>query len=171
MMNVREYIAHVYNYGSWANRRYLDVADGITDEQLHGEQGHSWGSVHSVLVHMLSSETVWLKRWHGDSPKAHLDPKDFRSLRILRDQWTAVENEMRAFIRLQTEDSLVAPVDYSNFRGEKFRVPLWQLLMHVPNHETHHRGELAAMFALMNVAHPEDEVVQYFLDLSGQKKF
>ena len=43
--------------------------------------------------------------------------------------------------------------------------------MHIPNHETHHRGELAGMFALMNVAHPEDEVIQYFLDLSGQKKF
>ena len=58
-----------------------------------------------------------------------------------------------------------------NFSGAKFHVPLWQMLMHIPNHETHHRGELAAMFALMNVAHPEEEVIQYFLDLSGQKKF
>jgi uncharacterized damage-inducible protein DinB len=170
-MNVREYIEHVYEYGRWANRRYLDVAEGITDEQLHGEQGHSWGSVHSVFVHMMSSETVWLKRWHGDSPKAHLDPKDFPSLRILRDQWTAVENQMREFIQQQTEDSLASPMSYSNFSGETFRVPLWQMMMHVPNHETHHRGELAAMFALMNVAHPEEEVIQYFLDLSGQKKF
>ena len=78
---------------------------------------------------------------------------------------------MREFIRLQTEDSLASPMSYSNFSGETFRVPLWQMLMHVPNHETHHRGELAAMFALMNVAHPEEEVIQYFLDLSGQKKF
>ena len=45
-----------------------------------------------------------------------------------------------------------------------------QMLAHLANHETHHRGELAAMFALMNVAHPEDEVIQYFLDLSGQKR-
>jgi uncharacterized damage-inducible protein DinB len=41
-------------------------------------------------------------------------------------------------------------MSYSNFKGE-FHVPLWQMLMHVPNHETHHRGELAAMFALMDV--------------------
>jgi uncharacterized damage-inducible protein DinB len=50
-------------------------------------------------------------------------------------------------------------------------VPLYQMLMHVANHETHHRGELAAMFALMNVPHPEEEVIQYFLNSSGQKKF
>ena len=59
----------------------------------------------------------------------------------------------------------------TNFRAETFRVPLWQMLMHLANHETHHRGELAAMFALMDVPHPEDEVIQYFLDRSGQKKF
>ena len=122
-MNVKEYIAQVYNYGYWANRRYLDVAEGLTDEQLHREQGHSWGSVHSVLVHMMSSETVWLRRWHGDSPKAHLDPKDFPSVMILRDPWTAVENQIREFIRLQTEDSLASPMSYSNFSGETFRVP------------------------------------------------
>ena len=34
----------------------------------------------------------------------------------------------------------------------------------------HHRGELAAIFALMNIPHPEEEVVQYFLIKSGQKK-
>jgi len=27
------------------------------------------------------------------------------------------------------------------------------------------------MFALMNIPHPEEEVIQYFLDKSGQKRF
>jgi uncharacterized damage-inducible protein DinB len=170
-MDVKEYLANVYDYNYWANRRYLAVADGLTDEQLHGPQRHSWGNVHSVFVHMMSSETVWLRRWHGQSPKAHLDPKAFPTLRLLRDQWTTVENEIRTFIESQTRDSLALSISYSNFSGATFSVPLWQMLMHVPNHETHHRGELAAMFALMDVAHPEEEVIQYFLDRSGQKKF
>jgi uncharacterized damage-inducible protein DinB len=78
---------------------------------------------------------------------------------------------MRNFIQAQTEESLQARLTYSNFSGETFSVPLYQMLMHVANHETHHRGELAAMFALMDVPHPEEEVIQYFLNLSGQKKF
>ncbi len=170
-MDAKDYLAQVYEYNYWANHRYLAVADGLTDEQLHMPQGHSWGSVHSVFVHMLSSETVWLRRWHGEAPDAHLDPKTFPTLRLLRDRWAAVEDQMRAFVDSQSAESLVAPITYSNFSGSTFRVPLWQMLMHVPNHETHHRGELAAMFALMDVAHPEEEVIQYFLDRSGQKKF
>ena len=59
---------------------------------------------------------------------------------------------------------------YTNAKGETFTLPLWQMMAHVPNHNTHHRGELAAMFALMNASHPEEEVVQYFLIRSGQKK-
>jgi uncharacterized damage-inducible protein DinB len=119
----------------------------------------------------MSSETVWLGRWRDQSPKAHLDPKDYPTLSALKENWAQVEGEMRLFIEQQTEESLQSEITYNNFRQEKFSVPLWQMLMHVVNHETHHRGELAAMFALMNVAHPEEEVIQYFLVLSGQKKF
>ena len=53
---------------------------------------------------------------------------------------------------------------------EYLQLPPWQMMAHVPNHNTHQRGELAAMFAFLDAPHPEDEAVQYFLDLSGQKK-
>ena len=170
-MNTKEYFQQLYGYHYWANQRYFTVAEGLTDERLHRRQGHSWDSVHAVLVHMLSSEWVWLQRWHGATPKAHLDPADFPTLASLKQPWAGVQAEMRAFIDSQTDDGLQAAIAYSNFSGEGFQVPLWQMLMHVANHETHHRGELAAMFALMNVPHPEEEVIQYFLNLSGQKKF
>jgi uncharacterized damage-inducible protein DinB len=44
------------------------------------------------------------------------------------------------------------------------------MVVQPPNHNTHHRGELVAMFALMDVPHPEEEVVQYFLIKSGQRR-
>lgn len=170
-MDIKAYLKQAYDYTYWANQRYLTVAETLTDDQLHQKQGHSWGDVHSVLVHMMSSETVWLKRWRGESPKSHLDPKDYPTLALLKTVWAEIEKEMRAFIDAQTAESLQAEITYSNFKGETFHVPLWQMLMHAANHETHHRGELAAMFALMNVSHPEEEAIQYFLNLSGQKKF
>jgi uncharacterized damage-inducible protein DinB len=170
-MDLPEYLKQMYDYTYWANRRYLDVAEGLTPDRLHQQQGHSWGDVHSVLVHMMSSETVWLRRWHGESPKGHLDPAQYPTLPLLKQKWGEVEQEMRGFIDRQTQQTLQTEVSYINFAGERFKVPLWQMLLHVANHETHHRGELAAMFALMQVPHPEDEVIQYFLNLSGQKKF
>jgi uncharacterized damage-inducible protein DinB len=170
-MNNKDYIKQAYDYTYWANQRYYAVTEALTQEQLHQMQGHSWGDVHGTLVHMMSSEWVWLQRWHGTSPKAHLDKNDFPTLAALKKRWREVETEMRGFIEAQTDDSLQSVIKYNNFSGETFQVPLWQMLAHVANHETHHRGELAAMYALMGVAHPEEEMIQYFLNLSGQKKF
>lgn len=169
-MDVKTYLKNLYDYNYWANHRYLAVAEGMPDEQLRRKQGHSWDSVYGILLHMLSSETVWLKRWHAEFPKSHLDPKDFPSLASIKENWAKVEEEMRGFLESQSEQSLQAETSYVNFQNKRFKLPLWQFMAHVPNHNTHHRGELAAMFALMDVPHPEDEVVQYFLAVSGQQK-
>lgn len=170
-MDIKQYLQQAYDYTFWANQRYFAVAEGLTGGQLHRLLGHSWGDVHGTLVHMMSSEWVWLQRWHGTFPKGHLDKADYPTLAVLKKRWAEMEAELRAFIEQQTDESLQAPVTYSNFRGETFHVPLWQMLAHIVNHETHHRGELAAMYALMDVAHPEDEMIQYFLNASGQKEF
>ena len=170
-MNIKGYITAAYDYTYWANGRYFAVAEGLTAEQLHQMQGHSWGDVHGTLIHMMSSEWVWFERWHGTMPKGHLDNADFPTLASLKKRWIELEAEMRAFIDRQTEESLQSEITYTNFRGETFHVPLWQMLVHIVNHETHHRGELAAMYAQMGVVHPEEEMIQYFLNLSGQKKF
>lgn len=170
-MQLKQYLEPLYDYNFWADHRYFAVAEALTDEQLHRMQGHSWGSIQAMFIHMLSSEWVWFQRWHGTSPKGHLDQADFPTLAVVKERWTSQEAELRAYINSQTEESLQSVITYTNFRSETFRVPLWQMLTHLANHETHHRGELAAMFALMDVSHPEDEVIQYFLDRSGQKKF
>ena len=169
-MHLKEYLQHLYDYSYWANHRYLNAAQGLTDEQLHHKQGHSWDSVHGVLLHMMSSETVWLKRWRGDSPAGHLSPADFPTFESIQANWAGLEKQVRDYLAAQSEASLEADISYVNFEGKTYHFPLWQLMAHVPNHNTHHRGELAAMFAMMNALHPEDEVVQYFLDVSGQKK-
>lgn len=170
-MSLKDYFEKLYDYMYWANHRYFAVAEGLDGEQLRRMQGHSWGNIHAMLVHMLSAEAVWLQRWQGVSPKGYLEEKDYPTLADIKTRWDQQEADMRAFIRAQTEQSLEAVITYNNFRNETFHVPLWQMLMHAANHATHHRGELAAMFALMNVPHPEEEVIQYFLDASGQKKF
>jgi uncharacterized damage-inducible protein DinB len=168
-MQLKEYLQELYEYNYWANKRYLAVAETLPAEQLFRKQGHSWDSVHAVLVHMMSSEQMWPQRWRGEKASI-LDPQDFATITLIREYWVPVESNMRAFLVEQTEESLQRNVTYTNPKGETFTLPLWQMMVQPPNHNTHHRGELAAMFALMNVPHPEEEIVQYFLVKSGQRK-
>jgi len=169
-MELRTYLKHLYDYNYWANKRYLAVAKTLTEELLIRKQGHSWDSVHAVLVHMMSSERMWPQRWRGETG-TFLDAKDFPTIASIQEYWVDVEKNMRGFVAEQTEQSLIRDVSYTNPKGETFTLPLWQMMVQPPNHNTHHRGELAAMFALMEVSHPEEEVIQYFLDKSGQKRF
>jgi uncharacterized damage-inducible protein DinB len=168
-MNLKDYLTELYEYNYWADKRYLAVAEMLSEEQLFRKQGHSWDSVHAVFVHMMSSERMWRMRGLGEEG-IFLDPKDFPSVASIREYWVDVEKNMRAFLVEQTEASLLRDVAFTNPKGETFTLPLWQMMVQPPNHNTHHRGELAAMFALMNVPHPEEEIVQFFLIKSGQRK-
>ncbi len=127
-MQLKPYLETLYDYNFWANHRYFTVAEGLTDEQLHLEQGHSWGNVQAVFIHMLSSEWVWLQRWHGVSPKGHFDPGELPTLASVKERWSKQETELRAYLGSQTEESLQTVITYTNFRGETFHVPLWQML-------------------------------------------
>jgi len=168
-MELKAYLQELYEYNYWANKRYLFVAETLTADQLFRKQGHSWDSVHALFVHMMSSELMWPQRWRGEQG-VFLDPKDFPNVAAIRAYWVDVEKNMLGFIAEQTEESLLNPITYTNPKGETFTLPLWQMVIQPPNHNTHHRGEMAAMFALMDIPHPEEEVVQYFLIKSGQKK-
>jgi len=169
-MDLPEYLQQLYDYHYWANHRILTAAEGLTEEQLHRQQGHSWGNIHGVLLHMMNAEWIWLQRWKGESPKAFFGPEDFPTLAALRERWDELEAEMRAFVADQTPQSLEREVTYTTTLGKTYCLLLWQMMVHVPNHGTHHRGELAAMFASMDALHPEEEVIHYALEKSGQRK-
>ena len=55
-MELKNYLETLYDYNYWANKRYLAVAETLTEEQLFHKHGHSWDSIHAIFVHMMSSE-------------------------------------------------------------------------------------------------------------------
>jgi uncharacterized damage-inducible protein DinB len=162
------YLTQLYDYNYWANRRFIAVAAGLSAEQLFRDHAQGWGNVHHTLVHMMSAEWVWLQRWQGHSPRALLPWEDFPTVAPIQIRWAALEDEMRRFVTAQTPVSLQRKVTYTNTKGINYTLELWQMMVHVANHGTHHRGELAAMFALMDVPHPEEDWFLYFLERSGQ---
>lgn len=169
-MELTEYFPVLYDYNYWANQRCLKAAQRLTQEQLFQAHRHSWGSVHGVLLHIMNAEWIWLQRWQGNSPRAFLSSLDYPSLEAIVEGWKPLEAQMRAFIAARTPQSLRLEISYTNIAGKAFHLPLWQLVAHVPNHGSHHRGELAAMFANLGVPHEEEDWYYYFLEKSSQER-
>ncbi|HEY0810552.1 MAG TPA: DinB family protein, partial [Longimicrobiales bacterium] len=63
----------------------------------------------------------------------------------------ALETAQSSFIDNLTDIDLDRIVSYRNFKGESHANPLWQLLRHLVNHSTYHRGQVTTM--LRQVGH------------------
>lgn len=158
-----EYLARLFEYNRWANERVLLAAEQLSDFDLKKDQGHSWGSIHAMLVHMLSAEWIWLRRLQGHSPAGLLSAAEFPTVDAVRTRWAVIASNLFAFLHEQTPANLMQDVHYRSTEGNAYTLKTWQILVHVANHATHHRGELAAMFALLDVPHEEDDWLFYFL--------
>ena len=164
-----EYLQELYNYNYWANRRVLSAAERLSPEQLKQKQAPSWGSVLAILIHMRNAEWIWLNRWMGNSPVAFPSFEQFPTLIALQQDWADVERQMMTFLTAQSADSLESEIEYTNTQGKTYQLRLWQMVVHLANHGTHHRGELAAIFSTVGVSHQEEDWLHYFLDRSGQR--
>ena len=143
-MDVRD-AQFLYAYNRWANARVLDASVCLVPEQFTRNLGSSFPCIRDTLVHILSAEWIWLRRWTGTSPRRALDSASFGSLDTLRARWAEVEVEQTAFVDQLTPEVLEHVVSYTNVQGEMWRYPLGQMLQHVVNHSTYHRGQVTTM--------------------------
>jgi uncharacterized damage-inducible protein DinB len=158
----------LYDYHYWATDRMLTACERLTPDQWGRPLGHSWGSVHGMLAHMLAAEALWLSRWQGVSPTSLRQPEEFPALADVRREWSAVEANLRGFLRECDEARLNSELRYTTTKGAPQASPLGELMLHVVNHGTHHRGELAAMLALLGAPHPEDDLIFYLREKQRQ---
>lgn len=133
----------LYEYNAWAHERILRQVARLTPEQFMADRGYSWGGVGGTLAHVLGAERVWRARWRGDDASALTQP-DLASQAALAVAWEENRAAMRDFLAALSPDDLDRDVAYSR-QGRDYAHPLWTQIVHVVNHATQHRGEVATM--------------------------
>jgi uncharacterized damage-inducible protein DinB len=56
-----------------------------------------------------------------------------------------VEASRQQFLAALTDADVLRDVHYTDTRGNQHVTPLWQLMQHVVNHSTYHRGQITTM--------------------------
>jgi uncharacterized damage-inducible protein DinB len=131
-----------YNY--WANARIMDAARRVPAEQFTTAQ-LGYCNLRDALVHTLFAEYIWLLRWKGIPPETVKFPDEFPTLDSVRARWREEEQSMYAFLDSLSETELERVVTYKRRTGELDSRPLWQYMVHVVNHGTQHRAEIAML--------------------------
>jgi len=143
-----EFFLRLYTYNDWANEAVLDAAEKLSPADYTRDFGQSWRSVRGILTHIMAADHVWLTRWLGESPVGlDHDEEATPTVAALRNAWQVVMQERRAYLHTLQAADLIAPCQYRNTKDTPYSQPLWELLTHVVNHGTDHRGHVSTTLA------------------------
>lgn len=145
-------------YNTWFNSKLYAVSAALTDEERRRELGSFFGSVHRTLNHLIVCDHIWLTRCAphlaGAQPRdaagnlvkpAGLEVILYDDFALLRERRTQLDGTIEEWAASMQGADLDADVVYRNMKGDEFRHPLWWVLTHLFNHQTHHRGQVTTM--------------------------
>lgn len=151
----------LYAYNRWANDRLLSAVERIPQPGIDQDLGSSFPSIRATLLHMLAAEWLWLSRWQGVSPQAMPAEWADASLGELRLRWREIEEQQQAFLGQLREEGLDHQVEYRKLAGDRMQSTVEQMLRHVVNHATYHRGQVVTMMRQLGHSPPATDLILY----------
>ena len=132
----RDGLLFLNGYERWATTRILDAATGIdaatwSEPNLIGERG-----IGGILVHHLGAYQRWRHFLSRSSEKPAPEDEPLIGVDDLHARWVAEWDWVDAWLGRLTDADL---------RQEDEGTSMWQALLHVFNHGTQHRSEVAAL--------------------------
>jgi uncharacterized damage-inducible protein DinB len=143
-------------YNAWANARLFRMAATLRDELYRKEVGAYFKSLHGTLNHLLATDRIWMRRLTlvGDPPDK-LNAILFDDLASLHAARVEEDGRIIGFVQGLTESAFEEVCDYRTLNGTPQRQRRREILAHLFNHETHHRGQAHAILTLLGVSEPD----------------
>ena len=155
------------DYHYWARDRALAAIEPLRPEQFVRDLGSSFPSLRDTLAHLHGAEWVWLMRCQGVSPTQHLPVDRFVDLAAVRAAWTDTETGLRRLVQDPDGDGIERVIEYQLFNGQTGRTRLWQLVQHLVNHGSFHRGQLVTMLRQLGATPPASmDLMTFYRELA-----
>jgi uncharacterized damage-inducible protein DinB len=151
------------DYHYWARDRLLEALEPLTPEQFTRDLGNSFRSIRDTVAHLHAAEWAWHSRWIGQSPTALLPADRFPDVASARQAWADSERQIRGFVDALGEQGVAKAFDYTLINGATGSSPFWQMLQHLVNHASYHRGQVTTMLRQLGAqpAKPMDLIAYY----------
>jgi uncharacterized damage-inducible protein DinB len=148
---MKELFVSYAGYNSWANGLVVSVIRDLPGPVQRQQVVSSFRSLHQTVLHLLDAESIWWQRlklqeqvirpsdgYTGDMTQLAID------LQRQDGQWLD-------WIKAVSENMLQHEFIYHNSKKEKFKEPVCQMLLHLFNHSTYHRGQLVTLLRQLGV--------------------
>ena len=153
------------DYSGWASRRLVEAAAQLSSEELNHDFQTADRSVLGTLVHIFGADRLWLSRMHQSPNPVYTTEADFH-LPVLQSDWPALHERWREWAAELTDDDIRQELAYHDMKGRPWQQPVWQLVLHVVNHATHHRGQVSGFIRALGHTPPATDLTWYYRDLA-----
>lgn len=162
----------LYNRG--VNEQVTGILENLTEDQLKRDMGTYYKSILASFTHMTMAPLNWVGRLKAFFPNASLSKSELAGIamddlqaRINKDYreifglTRAVDALFEGFIAEISDEDVEMVINYKGKSGEAMSKKLGHVLMHLFNHETHHRGEISAMLDIQKVSNDFSGMMKY----------
>ncbi len=149
---MKELLLQYAEYNVWANKRLIDLLlkqeEGLCDKEV----ASSFTTIRATIMHNWSAEVIWLQRLELAEHPQWMESIFTGTLTEAFQQWQNTSAELVKFIAKQYDDrSFTHEVIFPDRRGDISKMQVGQILHHVFNHATYHRGQIVTMLRTLGV--------------------
>jgi uncharacterized damage-inducible protein DinB len=121
----------------------------------------SHGGIHGTLTHIIAAERLWLARWQKHPDPTATMPRQVASRDDLKALWGKTCDEMKRFLDTLSEQTLQETLTTTTQAGV-FATPYWQMMQHVVDHSSYHRGQIVTMLRQLGVTPPSSGLIRFY---------
>ena len=148
---MKELFVSYASYNSWANGLLLPLIASLSSEQQKQEVKSSFSSLYATVLHMLDAESMWWQRLKLQENIVRPSDSFAGGMNDLSATLQKMDKCWQDWILQASEPMLQHQFIYQNTKRESFKQPIWQMLQHLFNHNTYHRGQLVTLLRQVGV--------------------
>ena len=147
---MKAYLTQLFEYDKWANHQLL----ARFEKQFPQNE-----RIYELFSHLLSAQRNWLDRLLGVPQTAVLWgqrlPAELRAdVDNYNDAWIM-------YIEQLSDEAFKGSIHYTNSKGDSFDNTVVDIITHVINHGTHHRGEILILMKEEGFVLPNIDFITY----------
>ena len=157
---MKKYFVKLFEYTDWANKRVIEALK---------KQSVDDAKIFSLLGHVLAAQFIWLNRIKALSPPPYKLWADY-SLQELEAMAGEAGKQWLTYLRETQAENFDRELHYKNYSGDPFVNNVEMIMVHVANHGTYHRAQIAMLMRQKGLEPVNTDFITYDRVISGQLK-
>lgn len=161
----------LHDYHVWANIKYFEYLRTLSEDVCYTEIQSVFPTIQKVLVHIGLTDVVWLGIMRGDSYNDVIEARGHYTQKFEGQKLDGIEAIFKE-ITILCQDFFAQQVDLDKLikcehpRLGRLDAPLSELVQHVCNHGTYHRGNLSAMLHQLGYKGVATDYIFYLYEMN-----